>query len=188
MKLQRCGKVLVFAIATLGWAGAAGGADDRPTVKTDDVLTKLHQSNQIEIAAGKLAQERGQAQDVKRFGKTLVTDHSAADKKVMALAKQEKITLPTAEAMPAEQMDKMKSASGADFDKAFAAQMLEDHKQAISELQAARDGTADAKLKTLLTAIVPVLEKHRDTAQKLTDKLGPSASAAGTNAAPTPSK
>jgi putative membrane protein len=187
MKLQRCGKVFVFAIATLGWAGAAGGADDRPTVKTDEVLMKLHHSNQMEIAAGKLAQEQGQSQDVKRFGKTLVTDHSAADKKVLALAKQEKITLPAAEAMPGEMMDKMKAVSGADFDKTFAAEMLDDHKKDIAEVQSARDGTADAKLKTLLTAMLPVLEKHRDTAQKLTDKLGPSASAAGgTNAAPAP--
>jgi putative membrane protein len=188
MKLQRYGKLFVFTIASLAWAGAAGGADDRPTVKTDDVLTKLHHSNQMEVAAGKLAQEKGQSQDVKRFGKTLVTDHTAADKKVMALAKQEKITLPTAESMPAEKMDKLKSASGADFDKTFAADMLEDHKKDISEAQAARDGTADEKLKTLLTATIPVLEKHRDIAQKLIDKLGPSASAADSNAAPTPPK
>lgn len=187
MKLQRCGTLFVFTIATLAWSGAATGADDRPTVKTEDVLTTLHHSNQMEIAAGKLAQEKGQSQDVKRFGKTLVTDHTAADRKVMALAKQEKITLPAAEPMPADQpekADKMKSASGAEFDKMFAADMLEDHKKAIAEVQSARAGTADDKLKTLLAATLPVLEKHRDTAQKLTEKLGASASAAGTNAAP----
>ena len=183
MKLQRCAMLLVFAFATFAWAGSVDGADDRPTVKTEDVLTKLHHSNQMEIAAGKIAQEKGQSQDVKRFGKTLVTDHTAADKKVMALAKQEKITLPAAEPMPGEKMDKMKAASGADFDKSFAADMLEDHKKDISEVQEARDATADTKLKTLLTAVLPVLEKHRDIAQKLTDKLGPSASATGTNAA-----
>jgi putative membrane protein len=124
-------------------------------------------------APGAGAQEKGQSKDVKSFGKTLVNDHTAADKKVMALAKQEKIELP---ASPPMEDDKMKSASGADFDKAFAADMLEDHKKAIADVKEARDSTQDAKLKALLVATLPVLEKHRDTAQKLTDRVGPSAS------------
>src|SRR5215213_1268077 len=53
-----------------------------------DVLSKLHHANQMEIEAGKLAQEKGSSKAVKAYGKTLVRDHSAADKKVLATAKQ----------------------------------------------------------------------------------------------------
>ena len=76
-------------------------------------------------------------------------------------------------------MDKLKSASGADFDKTFAKDMLADHEKDIAEVKEARDKTTDAKLKSLLSATLPVLEKHRDLAQKLVDK-GASASASGT--------
>jgi putative membrane protein len=171
-----------FAVAALPLtvAGSARGADSPDTAT---VLGKLHHSNQMEVAAGKLAEEKGQSKEVKSFGKTLVTDHSASDKKVMALAKSEKIDLPAEAAKPDEMMDKLKSASGAEFDKNFAKDMLADHEKDISEMKEARDKTSDAKLKSLLTATLPVLEKHRDLAQKLVDK-GASASASGTNAPP----
>jgi len=186
MKLQTCGVLVGCGIAALAWAGPVR-ADDAAAPQTEEVLLKLHHANQMEVAAGKLAQEKGQSKDVKSFGKTLVNDHTAADKKVMALAKQEKIDLPTSEPMSDDKMEKMKSASGADFDQMFAAEMLEAHKQAVADAKSARDATADKKLKSLLATTIPVLEKHRDTAQKLTDKLGPSASTTGTNINAAPS-
>jgi putative membrane protein len=170
-----------FAVAAFTFGGSARGADSPDTAA---VLGKLHHSNQMEVAAGKLAEEKGQSKDVKSFGKTLVTDHTASDKKVMALAKTEKIDLPADAAKPDDMMDKLKSASGAEFDKSFAKGMLQDHEKDIAEVKEARDKTTDAKLKSLLTATLPVLEKHRDTAQKLVDKVGASASASGTNAPP----
>jgi putative membrane protein len=187
MKLQTGGTFVAFGIAAFLWAGVARGADAPPA--TAEVLGKLHHSNQMEISAGKLAQERGQSKDVKSFGKTLVTDHSAADRKVMALAKEQKIDLaPGGAPMPG--MDKLKTLSGAEFDRMFASEMLKDHEKDVAEAKSARDSTNDAKLKALLAGVVPVLEKHRDTAQKLVDKLGPSASAAGTNitTVPTPTQ
>ena len=188
MNLRSCAKVVSFGALALFGAGRAQSADKAATAQTAEVLSKLHHANQMEVAAGKLAQEKGQSKDVKAFGKTLVTDHSAADKKVMALAKDEKIDLPADVPMPPEMMDKMKAASGAEFDKVFASHMLDDHKKDIAEAKAARDTTGDAKLKALLTSTIPVLEKHREIAQKLVDKLGPSASTGGAKVAPTAAK
>jgi putative membrane protein len=191
MNVRSCAKIVSFAVVALFGAGSAQSADKEATAQTAEVLSKLHHSNQMEVAAGKLAQEKGQSKDVKAFGKTLVTDHSAADKKVMALAKDEKIDLPAEVPMSPdakEMMDKMKAASGAEFDKMFASHMLDDHKKDIAEAKAARDTTADPKLKALLTSTIPVLEKHREIAQKLVDKLGPSASAGAAKAAPTAAK
>jgi putative membrane protein len=115
---------------------------------------------------GKLAQKNGQSKAVKNFGKALVKDHTAADKKVVALAKQEKIDLPADEAKMDMGGD---MGSGAEFDTKFAQSMLEDHKKDVSEASAARDATTDAKLKTLLTKLVPTLQKHQDTAQSIVD-------------------
>lgn len=185
MSLKSCGMVVSFGVFTVLGAGAAQGADKEVNAQTAEVLGKLHHSNQMEIAAGKLAEDKGQAKDVKSFGKTLVTDHSAADKKVMALAKEEKIDLPAEAPMPADKMAKMKAASGAEFDKMFAADMLEDHKKDIAEAKEARDATKDPKLKALLQSTIPVLEKHREIAQKLVDKFGAAASADGAKVAPT---
>jgi putative membrane protein len=128
-----------------------------------EVLSKLHESNLKEVEMGKLAQKQGQSKEVKAFGKTLVQDHTAADKKVKALAKQEKAQLSAeAPAMKHEDLG-----TGAEFDTKFAQSMLEDHNKDIEEVKSARDATNDPKLKALLDELVPTLEKHRDTAQKL---------------------
>jgi putative membrane protein len=147
--------------------GGAARAADSPS--SADVLGKLHHSNEKEIAMGKLAEKNGQSKDVKGFGKTLVHDHTAADRKVAALAKAEKVELKTDD-MSGEDMSSL--GSGADFDAKFAQAMLDDHKKDLSEVTEARDGTSDPKLKKLLTGLVPVLQKHEDTAQKIVNAHG----------------
>src|SRR5882672_2708862 len=78
-------------VAGLLLAGGMGWTADAPMTST--VLGKLHHSNQKEISMGKLAQKSGRTREVKAFGLALVNDHTAADHKVVALAKQEKVNL-----------------------------------------------------------------------------------------------
>ncbi len=134
---------------------------------TAEVLGKLHRSNEHEIEAGKQAEKNGNTKAVKDFGKMLVKDHTDADKKVTALAKKEKIDL--AANTPPMKNEMATIPPGADFDSKFAQAMLEDHKKDVTEAKEARDTTDDAQLKKLLTAVVPVLEKHQETAQKIVD-------------------
>jgi putative membrane protein len=138
---------------------------------TAEVLGKLHAANVQEMRMGKMAQERGRSAEVKAFGKTLVEDHNAADDKVAQLAKEENITLAAhTPPLPEEKPLPM----GAGFDAAFAKAMVEGHRKVIAEVRTARDETNDEKLKSLLGELLPVLEKHERTAQKLVDQ-GPKA-------------
>jgi putative membrane protein len=174
-------------------APAVHAADPTPaSADTAAVLGKLHHGNQMEIDMGKLAQEKGESKDVKAFGKALVKDHSAADKKVTALAKEQDIDLSAnTPSMPMDDMNKLKGMSGAEFDRAFAQAMLDDHQKDVDDAKAAQERTTDPKLKKLLTATIPVLEKHRDTARKLVASTGAGGTAstagagAGTAARPT---
>jgi putative membrane protein len=171
--------VSVALLLSPGYVLAANPTPDpttNPAVESGpppaDVLTKLHHSNQMEIQAGKLAQEKGESKAVKSFGKTLVADHTAADKQVVALSKQLKVDLPKEDMKDDGMLEKARATSGAEFDKTFASSMLDDHKKDVEEATEARDKTSNPKLKKLLTAIVPKLEKHRDLAQKLVDGEG----------------
>jgi putative membrane protein len=154
---------LVAGALLTGSAGLAGAADPADTTQ---VLEKLHQSDQKEIAAGKLAIKNGQSKEVQAYGKMLVKDHGDADKKVAALAKQKKVDL--AASTPAADHS-MNMEAGASFDAKFAAEMLDDHKKDIAEVSEARDKTDDAKLKKLLSDLLPTLQKHQDAAQKILD-------------------
>jgi putative membrane protein len=156
---------LAGALALLG--GRALAAD--PPV-TADVLTQLHESDRKEIDAGKLAQKQGQSPQVRDYGKMLVKDHTAADKKVADLAKKE--NLPLTDATPASGAgpDHMKDmAAGSNFDEKFMRDMVEDHRKDIAAVTEARDSTTDDKLKKLLTDLLPTLQKHEDVAQKIVD-------------------
>jgi putative membrane protein len=160
--------ISVVAALLLPFAAATAFAAEPDT---GDVLGKLHESNQKEIQAGKLAQEKAQSKSVRDYGKMLVTDHTAADKKVTALAKQMKIELPSTPPKDSA-LEDVEKKTGAEFDHAFAQAMLDDHKKDVDEARTALENTKDPKLKKVLTAIVPKLEQHRDMAQKLVDSTG----------------
>jgi len=167
-----CGQIMVrFSVGVGVVLWCAGGASAADPPDTAAVLGKLHQSDQKEIAAGKLAQKSGTSQQVKAYGKMLEKDHTAADKKVAALAKQEKIDLPSVTSAGSSN-DMSSMASDPMFDTKFAREMVDDHKKDIAEVTQARDATADAKLKKLLTELVPTLQKHEETAQKIVDTEG----------------
>jgi len=134
---------------------------------TAEVLGKLHNSNQHEIEMGKEAEKNGNTKAVKDFGKTLVKDHTEADKKTLALAKKEKIDI--AANTPPMKNEMATIPAGPDFDSKFAQAMLEDHKKDIAEVTQARDSTDDAQLKKLLTEVLPTLKKHEEMAQKIID-------------------
>ena len=161
MSRTNVGISLLLGVLSCGVARAAEGPS------TAEVLGKVHRSNLQEIEMGKMAQDHGMSKEVKYFGKTLVKDHSSADKKVVALAKDEKINL-TAVTPPAGAQPDQKH-TGTAFDDAFAKKMLADHQKAIAEVTAARDATTDPKLKQLLTNMLPVLNEHESIAQKLVD-------------------
>ncbi len=135
---------------------------------TADVLAKIHDANQKEIRMGKVAEKNGKAKDVVALAKTIVKDHTEADKKVTAMAKKEKIDLPAAEANKDDGMSDM--AKGDAFDAHFAKTMLDDHKKTIADLTQARDATSDLKLRQLINELMPALQKHEEMAQKLVDK------------------
>jgi putative membrane protein len=151
-------------------AGGPGRAADPPTppTTTAGVLGTLHEADQKEIQAGKIAQKDGKSKAVKDYGQMLVKDHTAADDKVAALALKENVDLVAATPSPGPN-DMGTMATGPDFDKKFAQEMLDDHRKAIAALTAARNSTADPQLRKLLGDMLPTLEKHAAAAQRIVD-------------------
>jgi putative membrane protein len=163
--MTRGNRIWIACLAGL-LAGGVARADD--AADTAKVLGKLHRSNQMEIEMGKMAQDHGASKGVKDFGKMLVKDHTAADRKVVKLAKEEKVDLKASTPPSDSHPDTIHT--GAAFDNAFARDMRDDHEKDLAEVTATRDSTPDPRLKKLLTDLLPVLERHKETAQKLVDQ------------------
>jgi putative membrane protein len=148
-------------------------------------LERLHHINQMEIQVGKLAQQNGQSQDVKSYGEMLVTDHSAADEKLMAYAQGKKLKLGSPKplneverkAMAAQKaaVEKLQALKGQPFDADFLAHMVGDHDMALGKVMAAQQHFTSAELSPLLQQVTQSVSRHRQQAHTLLGRIGPGA-------------
>jgi putative membrane protein len=143
------------------------------------IVAKLHHVNQMEITAGKLAQEQGQAKQVRDFGARLMRDHQAADKKLMSYADKAGLdanAMPPAgsneDAKMEQKMDHVRTLSGAAFDREFASLMEEGHQKTIEAVESAQQTVSDPKLKAMLGQLLPTLQKHHHLAAALASTTG----------------
>lgn len=125
-----------------------------------------------EVVLGKLAQQKGQNLRVKNFGMMMVKDHTKANNKLMALAKSKNINLPTTPAAADQKViAELSKKSGEDFDKAYVADMISDHKNDIKEFHYASENCSDPDLKAFAGKTLPVLKNHLDAINTIHDSM-----------------
>lgn len=145
----------------------------------DDLLTRIHDANQSEVAAGQLAEERATSDKVKKFGQEMVRDHNRADKLVMDLAHKKNVevdsTLPKSAGetgqltRQASESAELKMTSGEEFDRKFIAWMKSDHQKMIGLLESA--DVDDSDVKKLVAKLLPELKEHEKAASRLDSQV-----------------
>jgi putative membrane protein len=126
-----------------------------------------------EIEGGKLALEKGQSADVKKFAQQMIEEHTATNEKLKALATRKKLEV----ADDAELMSKakeliLKLREGESFDKAYANNQVVAHEQTIELFRKQSAEGEDAELKALATSTLPKLESHLKMAKELSAAHG----------------
>lgn len=125
-----------------------------------------------EVELGRLAQQKAQSADVKQFGEMMVVDHTRVNEELKELATRKNITLPTS--MGDEHMSTMKrlqDLSGAEFDRAYVEEMIEDHQGDVEEFEEKADSARDAEVKAFAEKTLPVLRRHLERIQAIEQKL-----------------
>ena len=143
-------------------------------VDKDDAKFVLAAANggMAEVILGKLAKEKAVNAKVKDFGAMMVKDHSKANNELKALAKSKGITLPDAIDKEEQKVkDELSAKSGADFDKAYVKNMIDDHKADIKEFEKAIKNLKDMDLKAFAVKALPMLKMHLETIQKIQDGM-----------------
>jgi putative membrane protein len=115
-------------------------------------------SDYYEVEAGKLAQEKAQAQGLKDFGKMMVEHHTASTDKLKAAGAKASPAITPNPALTAEQeanLAALRTADGAAFDAAYKTQQVAAHEKALA---AVKDYAA--------TGDVPELKKFASDAEK----------------------
>jgi putative membrane protein len=125
-----------------------------------------------EVELGRLAAQKGQSADVKKFGQRMVADHSKANAELKKLAASKGITLPAE--MNAEQKaerDKLAKLSGPEFDREYMALMVEDHDKDVAAFQEEAKGGSDPDIKSFAAKTLPTLQEHQRMSKEIKAKL-----------------
>jgi putative membrane protein len=121
-----------------------------------------------EIDLGKLAQEKGQSEQVKQFGKRMVEDHTKANEELKQIADREHINLPTnVYTKDANTHRRLQKMTGAEFDKAYAETMVQDHQEDIAKFKQEASSGQKSSLQQYAQQTLPTLESHLKEAQQL---------------------
>lgn len=124
----------------------------------------------FEIESGKLAAAKGTSEAVKGIGAALQTDHKKSSDDLKAAAAKADPAITPAPALTAEQqanLDKLKAASGAEFDRLFGEQQVAAHEKALGVLQAYSAGGDAPALREFATKAATVVQGHLDKAHGL---------------------
>ena len=134
--------------------------------QSESFLKKAIEGNFAEVSMGDLAQQNGQSDAVKSYGRMLSTDHAAANQKALDAAKGLGMNPPSGpNAKQKAERDKMAKMSGADFDKMLATHMVADHKKDIAEYKKASKNKDAAG--EYASGQIDTLQQHLDAAASL---------------------
>jgi putative membrane protein len=175
--------VASMLIAMFVFMSAVRAADDRTKLSDEDLrfIMAAAKGGKMEVDMGKLAKDKASNQDVKNFGQRMVDDHTKANKELHKLAKQKDVKIETKDKDnkgvtddEMKMMEHLKSLNGADFDKEYMKQMVEDHEKDVKEFQEASQNAADADVKKWATDTLPTLQDHLKSAKEIQGKVGAS--------------
>jgi putative membrane protein len=157
--------------AVMAVSASAALAQDKNADKDSVKFIKAAiQGNYAEVDAGKLAQDKGKSDTVKQYGAMLVRDHSAANDKAIAAAKQLGVDPPAgASVMQKAEYVKLKVLSGNTFDRSFAKGMVKDHENDIKEYQKESSKTDAAG--SYAKETLPTLQNHLKEAQSMNQQV-----------------
>ena len=131
-------KLAILLLAALSACGAiAAGSAHAATDQDRAFVAKVGKGGMFEIEAGKLAQSKASAVDVRDFAVMEIHDHTGVGDRLKAVSIREGVSLPGAIGAEFQgKLDHLKTLSGPAFDAAYMGEMAELH---------AADGAAFAK-------------------------------------------
>ena len=159
--------ICAFALGAISLTGTVGAADTASTGgasslsdKDKTFMKKAAKGGMMEVAMGQVAEQKGQSEDVKSFGKRMVTDHAKANDELKAIASKKGVQLPSKE-------HSMKWTS----DKAYIDAMVKDHEKDLAEFKEEASSGSDPDVKKFADDTAKIVQEHLDLAKETQGKL-----------------
>lgn len=148
-------------------------ADDKLPANDRDFVTKAMTCGHAEVKFSELADKRASNERVKEFAASMVKDHTEANKQLAEQAKNQKIAVAAGfERDNREVYTNLSKLNGADFDKAYMKQMVEDHENAVKMLEHQVKISQDPEVKKFAEEMLPKVQAHLKHAKELQETVG----------------
>ena len=182
--------------AAVGTAGEGANPNataeaDRNTASTGarDWVEDRLVGGMAEVKLGELASQKARNADVKAFGRMMVQDHTKAGEELKQLASTHNIQAPAdLDDDHREKIDRLSKLTGAEFDREYMNQMVDDHENTMEALEdrldkegtdenptytaKQNDNRVDAALNAWAAKTAPTVRKHLERARQLNEKIG----------------
>jgi len=159
--------ILALVIGAMTLTGAVRAADTTPTDtgsslsdKDKTFMKKAAKGGMMEVAMGRVAEQKAQNEDVKSFGKRMVTDHSKANDELKSIATKKGVQLPSKE-----------HTSNWTSDKAYIDMMVKDHEKDLAEFKEEASSGSDPDVKKFADDTAKVIQEHLDLVKDIQGKL-----------------
>lgn len=181
---------LVMAIAVTACAGDDARETETPATGTGGAVTgttgtfdgdmdfveeRLEMGN-AEVELGRIAQERATHPDVKAFAQELVRDHQAAGEELRRIATTANPNFPAtvddeAREELTELREEMAKLTGRDFDRRYIDEMIDDHQDAVDDLEDKAENASHAEVRAWAAKTLPTVRQHLERARSLKEAL-----------------
>jgi putative membrane protein len=154
-------------------ANTISNAASSVTATSDnDFMKEAAIGGMSEVELGRLASTKATDPEIKKFGQMMVTDHSKAGAELKALAAKKNVQLPAElDSTHKSMLDNLKNKSGADFDKEYVSEMVDDHETDLKAFQEKARNATDPDVKAFAEKVVPVIQKHLDAIKAIQAKM-----------------
>jgi putative membrane protein len=153
--------------ATSAAVGGVAAATAGP-VNTDAFVSNAAISDMYEIQAGQIAQQKGNTQAVKDFGKMMVADHTALSESMKPLIQAAgKTPPPGLDERRKGLIDNLNAAPSSDFDKVYLDQQEAAHNEALTLMTGYGQRGGDAGLRGAAQQAAPKIQAHLDHVKRL---------------------
>jgi len=136
-------------------------------------------ANQVDIDAGKLAEKKAHDKQVKAFARQMITDHTGVNKQATALVTKLKVKPEESDTSRSlkgggdDNLAKLKTLKGAEFDRAYVDHEVSYHQAVIDALDKTLVPNAkNEELKALLIKVRPAFVAHLEHAKSLQAGMG----------------
>jgi len=148
-----------------------------PRIQTGDEFVQVASaSNRFEIESSRLALQKAQSPEVKRYAQMMIDEHTRATNELKTVAGSLRPPLvPKAQFNPKQTADMAKLQStpaGAAFDGAYMTAQAEGHAATLAAMRDYASGGEVAELKTIGAKMTPIVERHLQDVQRMQAAMG----------------